>query len=106
MTAVSSLRVLAVDDNSSLLRFLVSAFTASGCAVTAAPTAEEALDRIETDAFDPVVSAIKMPGLGGLDLLRGGKATTPEAPVGVAPGGPTGHPPAVGRDPGSNAHRP
>src|SRR2546430_9870016 len=27
-------------------------FTASGCAVTAAPTAEEALDRIETDAFD------------------------------------------------------
>src|SRR5439155_506009 len=69
MTAVSSLRVLAVDDNSSLLRFLVSAFNASGCAVTAAPTAEEALDRIEADAFDLVVSDIKMPGLSGLDLL-------------------------------------
>src|SRR2546427_102246 len=60
MTAVSSLRVLAVDDNSSLLRFLVSAFNASGCAVTAAPTAEEALDRIEADAFDLVVSGVEM----------------------------------------------
>ena len=28
------LRVLVVDDNASLLRFLVSAFSANGCAVT------------------------------------------------------------------------
>src|SRR5256884_6198147 len=89
MTAVSSLRVLAVDDNSSLLRFLVSAFTASGCAVTAAPTAEEALDRIETDAFDLVVSDIKMPGLSGLDLLRAGKGRQPAPPVVLIPGAPS-----------------
>ena len=37
MTASSALRVLAVDDNASLLRFLVSAFTANDCAVTPAP---------------------------------------------------------------------
>src|SRR2546429_2906060 len=89
MTAVSSLRVLAVDDNSSLLRFLVSAFNASGCAVTAAPTAEEALDRIEADAFDLVVSDIKMPGLSGLDLLRAVKAKQPATPVVRIPGAPS-----------------
>src|SRR5216110_3825140 len=89
MTAVSSLRVLAVDDNSSLLRFLVSAFNASGCAVTAAPTAEEALDRIETNAFDLVVSDIKMPGLSGLDLLRAVKAKQPATPVVLITGVPS-----------------
>src|SRR3979490_2404848 len=83
MTAVTSLRVLAVDDNSSLLRFLVSAFNASGCGVTAAPTAEEALDRKDADAFDLVVSDIKMPGLSGLDLLRAVKAKQPATPVGL-----------------------
>src|SRR6266404_3971360 len=89
MTAVSSLRVLAVDDNSSLLRFLVSAFNASGCAVTAAPTAEEALDRIEADAFDLVVSDIKMPGLSGLDLLRAVKGKQPATPVVLITGNPS-----------------
>src|SRR5260370_2696881 len=89
MTAVSSLRVVAVDDNSSLLRFLVSAFTASGCAVTAAPTAEDALDRIEADAFDLVVSDIKMPGLGGLELLRAVKAKQPATRVVLIRGAPS-----------------
>ncbi len=89
MTSVSVLRVLAVDDNSSLLRFLVSAFTASGCAVTAAPTAEDALDRIEAESYDLVVSDIKMPGLSGLDLLRAVKAKQPATPVVLITGAPS-----------------
>src|SRR5436309_2017574 len=70
MTSASALRVLAVDDNSSLLRFLVSAFTASGCAVTAAPTAEEALD---PQAFMEQTLRLATESLkndGGLLLLR------------------------------------
>src|SRR6266550_5596604 len=89
MTSADALHVLAVDDNSSLLRFLVSAFTASGCTVTAAPTAEEALDRIEADVFDLVVSDIKMPGLSGLDLLRAVKAKQPGTPVVLITGVPS-----------------
>src|SRR5207237_8694764 len=89
MTSATALRVLAVDDNSSLLRFLVSAFTASGCAVTAAPTAEEALDRIDADTFDLVVSDIKMPGLSGLDLLRAVKGKQPATPVVLITGNPS-----------------
>src|SRR2546421_9401343 len=89
MTSATALRVLAVDDNSSLLRFLVSAFTASGCAVTAAPTAEEALDRIDANTFDLVVSDIKMPGLSGLDLLRAVKGKQPATPVVLITGAPS-----------------
>src|SRR2546421_3451010 len=91
MTSATALRVLAVDDNSSLLRFLVSAFTASGCAVTAAPTAEDALDRIDADTFDLVVSDIKMPGLSGLDLLRAVKGKQPATPVVLITGAPSVH---------------
>jgi len=89
MTASSQLRVLAVDDNASLLRFLVSAFTANGCAVTAAPTAEQALELIARDTFDLVVSDIKMPGLTGLDLLRAVKGRQPATPVVLITGAPS-----------------
>jgi len=40
---VEPLRVLVVDDNASVLRFLLSAFTANHCQVTTAATAEQAL---------------------------------------------------------------
>jgi len=89
MTASPTLRVLAVDDNASLLRFLVSAFTANGCAVTAAPTAERALELIGTEDFDLVVSDIKMPGLTGLDLLRAVKGRQPATPVVLITGAPS-----------------
>src|SRR5919206_2151189 len=85
----SPLRVLAVDDNSSLLRFLVSAFTANACAVTPAPTAERALELIGSEDFDLVVSDIKMPGLTGLDVLRAVKARQPATPVVLITGAPS-----------------
>ena len=87
--ATSELRVLAVDDNASLLRFLISAFTANGCAVTSASTAEQALELIAADTYDVVVSDIKMPGLTGLDLLRAVKARHPETPVVLITGAPS-----------------
>ena len=55
---VESLRVLVVDDNASLLRFLVSAFTANGCVVAQASAAEHALVVFAAERFDLVVSYI------------------------------------------------
>lgn len=89
MTSSCELRVLAVDDNASLLRFLISAFTANGCAVTSASTAEQALELIAGDVYDLVVSDIKMPGLTGLDLLRAVKARRPATPVVLITGAPS-----------------
>ncbi|MEX2145569.1 MAG: HD domain-containing phosphohydrolase [Candidatus Rokuibacteriota bacterium] len=87
--SVESLRVLVVDDNSSLLRFLVSAFSANGCDVAQAAAAEQALGIIETESFDLVVSDIKMPGLTGLDLLRAVKGAQPSTPVVLITGAPS-----------------
>jgi putative nucleotidyltransferase with HDIG domain len=89
MSGSSQLRVLTVDDNASLLRFLVSAFTANGCAVTPAATAEQALELIAGNTSDLVVSDIKMPGLTGLDLLRAVKTRQPATPVVLITGAPS-----------------
>lgn len=83
------LRVLAVDDNASLLRFLVSGLTSTGCAVASASTAEQALAVLEREVFDLVVSDIRMPGLSGLDLLRSIKARRPETAVVLITGVPS-----------------
>lgn len=83
------LRVLLVDDNASILRFLVAAFTANRCEVTTASTAEQALTLLGDDPFDLVVSDIKMPGLSGLDLLRAIKGKQPGTPVVLITGVPS-----------------
>jgi putative nucleotidyltransferase with HDIG domain len=89
MTSSPNIRVLAVDDNASLLRFLVSAFSANACTVTSASTAEAALELIAGEEFDLVVSDIKMPGLTGLDLLRAVKGRHPGTPVVLITGAPS-----------------
>src|SRR5213594_174640 len=87
--AVESLRVLLVDDNASVLRFLASAFSSNQCQVTTAGTAEQALEQLGDDPFDLVVSDIKMPGLSGLDLLRAVKGKQPGTPVVLITGVPS-----------------
>jgi putative nucleotidyltransferase with HDIG domain len=88
-TTPEALRLLVVDDNASLLRFLVSAFTANGCLVSQASAAEQAIECIDTQDFDLVVSDIKMPGLSGLDLLRAIKGRQPATPVVLITGAPS-----------------
>jgi response regulator RpfG family c-di-GMP phosphodiesterase len=83
------LRVLLVDDNASVLRFLASAFSSNNCQVTTASTAEQALEQLGDDPFDLVVSDIKMPGLSGLDLLRAVKGKQPSTPVVLITGVPS-----------------
>jgi putative nucleotidyltransferase with HDIG domain len=83
------LQVLVVDDNASLLRFLVSAFSANACTVTQAAAAEQALALMTRQSFDLVVSDIRMPGLSGLDLLRAVKGRQPGTPVVLITGNPS-----------------
>jgi response regulator RpfG family c-di-GMP phosphodiesterase len=83
------LRVLLVDDNASVLRFLASAFSSNHCQVTTASTAEQALEQLGDDPYHLVVSDIKMPGLSGLDLLRAVKGKQPGTPVVLITGVPS-----------------
>jgi putative nucleotidyltransferase with HDIG domain len=88
-TTAEVLRVLVVDDNASLLRFLVSAFSAHGCVVKQAGAAAQALEALGEQSFDLVVSDVTMPGLSGLDLLRAVKNHHPGTPVVLITGNPS-----------------
>jgi putative nucleotidyltransferase with HDIG domain len=85
----SELRVLVVDDQAPILRFITAALAGHGCVTTTAGTAEQALELIARQPFDLVISDIKMPGLSGLDLLRAVKTRQPETPVVLITGAPS-----------------
>lgn len=74
-------RVLAVDDDPSLLHFYERALEASGYSVVIADSAEDALKTLDTEAFDVIVSDLWMPGKTGLDLLREVRLRNLDLPV-------------------------
>lgn len=65
-------RILAVDDEPSLLHFYERTLSAHGYSVVTAENAEEALRALDAGGppFDVIVSDLWMPGKTGLDLLR------------------------------------
>jgi two-component system, OmpR family, KDP operon response regulator KdpE len=64
------LRVLVVDDEAAILRFLTPALEAAGYEVETAPTAGEALRRIAADAPDVVVLDLGLPDADGKDVIQ------------------------------------
>lgn len=81
MSGAGELRVLVVDDQAAIVRFLEVALTNQGCTMMPAASAEEALRLLSQQTYDLVISDIRMPGLSGLDLLRAVKARQPGTPV-------------------------
>lgn len=65
--------ILVVDDELSMREFLKILLEKEGFQAVTAPDGEKALKAIETQTFDLVISDIRMPGLGGLDLLDSAK---------------------------------
>ena len=84
-----ALQVLVVDDQSSVLRFLASAFAQSDCVTATASTAEQALRLVADHQFDLILSDIKMPGLNGLEFLRAVKRKQPGTRVALMTGAPS-----------------
>jgi DNA-binding NtrC family response regulator len=63
-------RVLVVDDEAGLRRFLLKELSARGFAADAAASGEEGLRKIAETIYDVVLLDIKMPGMDGLATLR------------------------------------
>ena len=61
---------LVVDDEPSILRLLREALAQWGYQVATASNAREALDALRTDLYDAAITDIRMPEMGGLELLR------------------------------------
>lgn len=62
-------RVLVVDDEPSIRRVLSDFLQMEGFSVETAPDGEAALEHLSSSHFDVVISDLKMPRLGGLELL-------------------------------------
>jgi EAL domain-containing protein (putative c-di-GMP-specific phosphodiesterase class I) len=82
-------RVLVVDDEPELLAICSELLRDAGHATVSASSAESALDHLRARGFDVVVSDIRMPGLGGIDLLRAVRRLDPDLPVVLVTGSPT-----------------
>jgi CheY-like chemotaxis protein len=76
---LSHIKIVVVDDNSDVRRFVGAFLAHLGANIALAPSAIEALEAIKTYRPDLVLSDISMPGRDGFDLLRDIRALAPDA---------------------------
>ncbi|MDP2972221.1 MAG: sigma-54 dependent transcriptional regulator, partial [Deltaproteobacteria bacterium] len=76
------LKILVVDDEPPLREILQRGLTQmGGFSVEVAQNGLEAIEKIEKEIFDLVLSDLKMPEMDGMELLKMIKGTRPEMPV-------------------------
>jgi EAL domain-containing protein (putative c-di-GMP-specific phosphodiesterase class I) len=81
-------RVLIVEDDLAVLRGFVRTLTAAGYSVLAAPDGRSAMDLLDREKFDVIVSDINMPEMNGLQLLRRVREHDLDVPVIMMTGNP------------------
>ncbi len=75
-------RILIVDDDRETCRFMAELLTRPDREVLTATQADDALDRVQSDAFDLLVSDINLNARqSGLDVLKAFKSSNPEGQV-------------------------
>lgn len=74
-------RVLVVDDDPGLLTLLVDTLQAIGYSVTGVQGGIAALEALQNEQFDLMVTDIKMPDLDGIQLLKKTRRHYPDLPV-------------------------
>jgi DNA-binding NtrC family response regulator len=75
------IQVLIVDDDQSILEVLEARLTAAGFTVQKAANGPEALELLQKNQTDILVSDIKMPEMSGLELLEKTRIILPQLPV-------------------------
>jgi two-component system, NtrC family, response regulator PilR len=73
--------LLIVDDELSMRQFLTHLFQREGYSVRVAENGRSALDLLREQPADVIISDVRMPDMGGIDLLRATKALHPQTEV-------------------------
>jgi len=73
--------ILLIEDDASLATGLKRVLTGEGHTVTLESRGDDGLARARNGEFDVVVTDLRMPGLGGLDLVRELHAARPRLPI-------------------------
>jgi len=75
-------KILVVDDEAPIRNFLQKGLPRTGeFSVEVAQNGKEAIEKIEADIFDLVLTDLMMPEMDGMELLKTIKGTRPEMPV-------------------------
>ncbi|MBW2454386.1 MAG: sigma-54-dependent Fis family transcriptional regulator [Deltaproteobacteria bacterium] len=74
-------RILFVEDDASGREIGTYNLREAGYEVDAAETGEQGLERFSPGVHDLVITDLRMPGIGGMDVLRAVKQRAPETPV-------------------------
>ncbi len=75
------LQILIVDDEEELVSALAERLNLRGFRARGVTTGAEALDHLDTEECDVVLLDVKMPGLGGLEVIRRIKDRKPDLEV-------------------------
>jgi DNA-binding NtrC family response regulator len=86
MTPVPSPKILVVDDEINICRSVEKTLTKVGIHVRTALNGQDALTLLAAEAFDAVLTDLKMSRLGGMEVLRRAKELNPAMPVIVMTG--------------------
>ena len=74
-------KILVVDDEQSLREVLSIMLTRAGYAVTIAMDGEEAIELLQKEIFDLVITDLRMPKVDGMEVLKAVKSASPETVV-------------------------
>lgn len=74
-------KILIVDDEKSMCQFLSIMLRKEGYKITTVHSGRKALERINNERFDVVLTDIKMSGMDGIEVLTEIKKTDPAVPV-------------------------
>jgi CheY-like chemotaxis protein len=73
-------KILVVDDEQSMAQFLAIVLRKEGYQVSTVQNGRDALEKVKSEAFDVVITDIRMPGMDGIKLLRASRSTIPDCP--------------------------
>ena len=82
-------RILVVDDEESIRDLLRLVLTGEGYSVVTANDGEEAIEHLEAQRFDLVITDLVMPKVNGIEVLRAAKRIDSNFPVIVITGYPS-----------------
>lgn len=87
--------VLVVDDDPEHCAYMAEVLARRGCRVGMALSGRDAINRLEQEAFDAVVTDVYMPDLDGIELVRVLRERWPALKLVAVTGGGLGHPTGV-----------
>ena len=74
-------RILLIEDDRSLASALDSVLTAEGYSVVTSPRGDAGCDLAEAEEFSVILTDLRLPGLGGLDVVRRLHGSQPSRPI-------------------------